>query len=273
MWKPAAIALGAVLVAGTLARADETVRLGGGPNPTGVGGGVITLGGTGNVADAAAAGDVELTRYPYYGHYGHGGYGYGHYGHYGYGGYHHAYYGGYRPYYGGGYGYGGGYRGGYYGGYARSYYGGGYYGGGGYVQPYYGGGYVQPYYGGGYYGGGYVQPYYGGYSGGYCYYGGDAADRDAPAINLGGAPVAQPQGPVTVGPAAQIGQPRPVAVQNPQAPGTFNYDGGPAAPVPVPAVDPNAAPRPAPGSDDLPIALPGKPEPAKPYTYKAYGQK
>src|SRR5262249_58861346 len=87
MWKPAALALGAVLAVSGIAAADDNARLGGsGPAKAGFNGGVITLGGTGTIAAAATADDTELMHYrPYYG----------------YGGYH-GYYGGYRGY--GGYG-------------------------------------------------------------------------------------------------------------------------------------------------------------------------
>src|SRR5689334_18592553 len=112
MWRPAALALGAVLAAGGFVGAQEkdVLRLSG-TSADRFGGTTMTLAGSGTVADAATE-DVELTR--------HGGWG---------GGYHGGYHGGYRG------GFYGGYRGGYYGGYAR-YYGGGY---GRYYGGYYGG--------------------------------------------------------------------------------------------------------------------------------------
>src|SRR5947208_1967735 len=64
MWKPA-LALGAVLAAGSFAAADDTVRLGGPAKPgiegsagkSGIAGATMTLGGQGTVAEAASAGD------------------------------------------------------------------------------------------------------------------------------------------------------------------------------------------------------------------------
>ena len=47
----------------------------------------------------------------------------------------------------------------------------------------------------------------------------------------------------------------------------FRYDGGPAAPLPIPAP---AATSSAPVAEDLPIALKAAPAP---YRYKAYGEK
>lgn len=181
MWMPA-LALGAVLATGGLAQASD-------PAQSGIGGGVITLGGVGTVADAAAAGDVELTRFHHH-HY-HGGYGYGY-----------GYYGGYQPYYGGyyssGYGFGGYSYGGYqpyYGGYCGGYYGG--------YRPYYSGGFG---YGGYSYGG--YQPYYGGFYGGYYRFSGDKADAQAPVVNLGTAPRNQTQPTADVIPIGLSGQPK-----------------------------------------------------------------
>jgi len=255
--------------------------------------------------------DTELTRWGYGGHGGYrggyggyrGGFAYGGYrGGYGYGGYRGGYaygYGGYR----GGYGYGGGYggyRGGYgYGGYRGGY--GGYYGG-------YGGGY------GGYRGGyGYIG--YGGYDG-YCspiavtaedYQDVQICNR-APVVancaNCGTPIYARPvlvnpayRGVPQMQPAQPLGLPtaelRPVypQVQNPYTQPqngldpTFPYDGGPSNPVP--GVNPNLNPTPAPatipsfkvGSPQTPtrfVSLPSQPttQPAQPtrYAYPAYGE-
>src|SRR5579871_6619781 len=106
MWRPAAIALGAVLTAGGFAGAQEkdVLRLAG-TSADRFGGTTMTLTGSGTVANAASE-DVELTRHGGGGYHG-GGYHGGFHG--GWGG---RYYGGYSRYYGGGYGR-------YYGGYGR----------------------------------------------------------------------------------------------------------------------------------------------------------
>lgn len=195
----------------------------------------MTLGGKGT-AEQAATEDTELAR-----------------GYRGYGGY----YGGYR----GGYGYGwGGYRGGYYGGY-RGYYGGGYYGGfGGYYRPAY---YYAPRYYPSYYGG-----YYGGYYPAYSsfYY---SSPSFGFSIGIGGSTVAASAPVVPLGGIV----PNPMTAPTVPGDGTFRYDGGPAAPVPLPKADPQPIPpagtlTPA----DLPISL--RPKAANsPYKYKAYGEK
>jgi len=164
-------------------------------------------------------------------------------GHYGYGHYHGGYYGGYRHvgYYGGGYRhvgyYGGGYRHvGFYGGYYRPYV--GYYGG------YYGGGY----YGGGYYGGGYCAPYvYTApvYYSTPTYYYSQPCYTYPISVTVGGAAPA-----VTYRPSYQYQAPAPAPYQQPMpgAPGdgTYPYDGGPVAPVPLPK-DPSQTPSVQPG--------------------------
>jgi len=179
---PAAVALGAMLAANSLVNADDTVRLGG--SKSGMTGTTMTLTGSGTLASAAAADDVDEIR----GYRGGGGYrgGYGGYRG-GYGGYRGGFYGGYR----GGYGYrgwGGGYYRPYYGGFYRGYYGyrpsyRGYYGGYGYGGYGYGGyGYGYPYsiYGlsSGYFGG------YSGYNAGFCGISGTVADAQAPVYPL-----------------------------------------------------------------------------------------
>ena len=66
-----------------------------------------------------------------------------------------------------------------------------------------------------------------------------------------------------------------VAQPNPYQ--TFPYDGGPAIPVPHPMPDSSnpvrpAAPATPPTTGEIPVSLKVK-EAAKPYTYKAYGEK
>lgn len=253
-WKPA-LALGAVLAATGAASAGDrdTVQLAGGPG----GSTTMTLGGRGTAAQAATE-DTELAR----GYHGGGHYGGYHGGHYGWGGG----YGGYRGYYGG-------YRGGYYSGY-RGYYGGGYY------RPYYAS-YYRPYYGygGGYYGGGlgyggfytnyynsYYPSYYGGGCGVYLGISGGSAVAGVPTV-VPGTNFARP---VDTQPMAQ-----PVP---PGGDGTFPYDGGPANPVPLPKIDPQAIPpaNPSATATDLPVSGKAKSPfvPATtPYKYKAYGEK
>jgi len=220
MWRPAALALGAVLAVTGLASAQDkdTLRLGGaGSMQSGGDGAVLNLAGKGTVAAAAAdTDDIELAG-GYHGyHGGHGHYhGYAHYGYRGYGGYggYRGYYGGYRGYYGGGY------HRGYYGGY-RPYYVG--YGGYGGYRGYYGGG--------GYYGGygGYGVGYYGGYGYPGGFYGGcgisaTTVDVNAPVTTLAATPA--PPAPVQ----ARTFQPVPVQ----QAGGSYPYY-GPASPVRAP---------------------------------------
>lgn len=156
-------------------------------------------------------------------------------------------------------GYYGGYRGGYYGGY-RGYYGGigyGGYGGGYGYRSYYTGYAYRPYYGG-YYGG--YRPYYtsyyssfgyGGFGYGYGggYYLGCSDTGDAQVISLGAKAASNPF--VAREPAPGI-----------ESSGGFRYDGGPANPVAQPKPD---------VIDSKPIGLQTKP--AKPYAYKAYGEK
>lgn len=169
MLKSAALALGAVLAAGSLAPAQETIRLGGASSATsGLGGGaVVDLTGKGTIASAAAAtDDTQLTH-----------------------GFRRGYYGGYRGGYYGGFGYGR-YYGGF--GFGRSY------GGFGYYRPYYTGfyrSYYRPfytnYYGGFYpYSRGYYGGFYGGgfYGGGYfgCSLGVSPAVQPVPVITLNG---------------------------------------------------------------------------------------
>jgi hypothetical protein len=298
IWKPAALALGAVLAAGGFAGAQEdTLRTGGtGPAKSGIGGGFMNLAGKGTTAEAAAAqDDVELThgwRKRYYGGY--------------YGGYRGGYYGGF----------GGGYYGGYYGRYRGGYY-------GGYYPSYYAA--YRPYYGGFGYGGfgyssgfgvsyssvSYYDPWcypVGVYGGGfYVGIGGRSAEAVAPAVALMTArtvttrvtPAVQVQPQLGPNPAAGLQDPQPAApaIRSqpqlgpsllptprtlPPANGTFPYDGGPASPVPqlrpegaTPApAQPSPAPAvPPPGEIQVSLKVKELKPPAKPYTYKAYGEK
>jgi hypothetical protein len=187
----------------------------------------LRLGGR-DATQAIGETDTELVWRGGYGGY-HGGYRGGYYGHRGYyGGYRGGYYGGYGGYRGGYYGGYGGYRGGYYGGY-RPYYG-GYYGGGYGYRGYGGyggyGGYYRPYWGG-YYRSSYYPSYYGGYYGG-GYYPDSYCDTTIQLTT----PIFS--GSVTV-PSPVLPMPRTAVQQQPGAPPTFPYDGGPSAPVPLPA--------------------------------------
>jgi hypothetical protein len=223
-----AMAAGLALTSAARAGDDDVIRLA----PPNSSGDVRTLGAT---ADDLATENLEA----YY----RGGYG-GYRG--GYGGYRGGYYGGYRG------GYYAGYRGGYYGGY-RGYYGGyrGYYGG---YRPYYSSYYYRPYYGGYY--GGYGGYGYGGYYSSYpLYYGGGYCISDVGAVGV--YPIYS-QRSVVVGQSATYSvepQPQPLTQQYPtplpQMPradegGTFPYDGGPKAPVPVPQTSEDARPMLAP---------------------------
>jgi len=232
----------ALLAAGLVALAGSgTVRA---DNDT------IRLGTAASGAAGGASVDVDTTLvYWRGGHWGYGG-GWGHRGYGGgwagyrpfWGGYHRAFY---RPFWGGGYGYRPFYRPYVYGGYYQY------------------GGYSQPCYGSGYYSGGYSQPYYGSsyYSGGYypC-----VGQTVSPAVVVAQLPLPVQYATPTSLPYVQYGAPtsppyqvlsapqllpRPAGV--PVQPGpdaTFQYDGGPAAPLPLPGaeqVDPASGPRPA----------------------------
>jgi hypothetical protein len=183
-----------------------------------------------------------------------------------------AYRGGYR--YGGSYGYRGGYR------YGGSYgYRGGYRYGGSYgYRGYYGGYY--PRYNYGYYpryNYGYYPGYYYGYYAPY-YYPGVSISVYRPAyyypIDTSAAPM-PPAAALDYGPGTYGGAPsaEPLPAPRPVAPsqGTFPYDGGPRAPVPMPKSDPapTAAPPAAVPLEGRSVSLPGKP--AK-LSYPAYGE-
>ncbi len=91
---------------------------------------------------------------------------------------------------------------------------------------------------------------------------GTGSDVAAPAValNLGGSTAQQPASPTNA------------------QPGPYRYDGGPANPIPLPKQDlnsPNGQATPTlPANTGLPVSL-NKTEskPAKPYTYKGYGEK
>jgi hypothetical protein len=156
-------------------------------------------------------------------------------------------------------------RGGFYRGYRRGFYNGFYGGWGGYNAGYYPFAYpyAYPYY----YGAGYYPPVLG--LGvqvgpvGVGVYGINGKERDASAPAL------------TLNLAGSTNQPTPPATTQP---GQYRYDGGPANPVPQPKQDvgtPNGQATPTlPANTGLPVSLPKKEsKPAKPYTYKGYGEK
>jgi hypothetical protein len=167
-------------------------------------------------------------------------------------GVHRGYVGGYRGFVGGyrGYGYYGGYRGGIVGyAYPRLY------------TPYY---YPRTYYYGG---------YYPGVIGSYPYYSGCSypITTVVPSASFSlsiGTPRAQLS--VLPTPVPSVAQPsQPVA---PAQPGTFDYDGGPSQPVPMPSAEP--APMSGPPTVPLegrPVSLPVQNAPR--YRYPAYGEK
>jgi len=288
-----ALALGVGLaLAGTASAADDVIRLAL-PNKSAD---VLTLGATQSDLDADV---LNVARY--YGGYrgGYGGYrgGYGGYRGAYYGGYRGGYYGGHRGYYGGYRGYYGGYRGAYYGGYRygyRGYYG-GYYPSYSYYYPSYS--YYYPSYS-------YYYPtysYYPSYSYSYgyssytepSYYGvsgipdGGYASRSRIVEVRPSAPESayvQPQ------PQNQV-QPRLETLPNPtpstapqQMPGadegTFDYDGGPKSPVPIPQSSQGAKPAVIPYGKLFPnetlISLKPQAEQKKTsgkWNYPAYGEK
>jgi len=267
----------AAIFAGTqVASASDVIPLKGSANvntPT------LTLGNDGQS-------ETELARYArggygggyrggHVGHYGgyRGGYHGGHVGH--YGGYRGGYYGGYRGYYGGYY---GGYRGGYYGGYA------------GYYQPYYSSYSYSPYV--------YTTPYY--YSSPSYYYS-SPSYYSAPYYNgccdttanvnivATRSVVQQPNllngTPYSVQPSVRgySGEPPlngnnnnnpPVMPPVQQGNGTYPYDGGPVAPVPMPRQDANpakSAPA-APATLRL-VTYPSQPvQQQSQFSFRAYGE-
>lgn len=214
---------------------------------------------------------------PYNGYgYGYGGYpyggGYGAYTGYGYGGYPYGAYTGYGDNYGySGYGYGG--YGGAYGGYSGYGYGGYPYGGG--YGGYSGYGYSGYPYGGGY-GSytGYGYGYGGGYGYGYPSYGYDRYYGVGYNTFCNGT---QPMPPAT-----KLGAPRQPAAPNG---GTFQYDGGPNNPAPIPSSAPArptiprdgkfvSLPRESSGAVHPAVLTTVRPAPAQPrYTYPAYGER
>lgn len=249
-WVGGLLAVVGILAGAAAVQAGDTIRLG---LPAQDDAPAIRLG---EVSPDAELLDARYVRYGGYG--GYGGYrgygGYGGYRSYGYGGY-----GGYRGYgYGGyrGYGYGG-YRGYGYGGYSGGYrgYSGGFYGGfsGGYYGGYRGYGY------GGYRGYGY---------GGSGYYGISEPVPSGPAVyslNIVPGVVQGSERPTPYLPSDPQPAPRPLPND-----GTFDYDGGPRSPVPLPKADqPNNKPPTVP-LEGRPVSLPGRSTPK--YTYPAYGE-
>jgi hypothetical protein len=183
---------------------------------------------------------------------------------------------GHRGYWGGGYrGWGGGYRG-YWGGGYRGYwggYGGGYGGWGGYYPRYYSyGGYYPRYYGG-YYPYSYSY-YYPSYSYGYYpgFYWGCSLDCSP---NSAGATTVLNDKPSATPPAYsqpyQQPSSQPSVPQQSQQNGTYQYDGGPSNPVPMPKTEPRPT---TPTQPSVPlegrvVSLPSKPGK---YVYPAYGE-
>jgi len=289
----------ALLAGASAAKADDIIRLGG----PGTEAKTMTLGFDGQA-------DTELTRYARGGFYGGGGYRGG------FVGYRGGFYGGYRGgFYGGGY-RGGfvGYRGGFYGGYRGAFYG----GYRGFCRPYYAG-FYRPFYAGygGYYPrygygfnyGYYNYPIYSSYSSPVyytpSYYVNPPYYYDQPYPSYS-APV-MPYAPIsTSGPLAVNGNggryvdyyaAQAVPNVNGSVPvatpanngGTFQYDGGPSSPIPLPAGTPAPAPLPSPEPAPMKApaakAAPGTllitypPQPATParqattqFAYPAYGE-
>ena len=90
---------------------------------------------------------------------------------------------------------------------------------------------------------------------------GTADDANAPAVSLN---LAVARNPVV------LNQPLP---DQPDIPGTFRYDGGPANPVPQPKPDANPQTQTVPAATGLPVSLMKETKPTSPYKYKAYGEK
>ncbi|HET6572222.1 MAG TPA: hypothetical protein VFG68_01360 [Fimbriiglobus sp.] len=270
MWSTAAVAVG-VALGGSAVAGDDTVKLGRfQPQPGGFAGAVRSAA---DAEPARAAGDDTVLVHGYRGGFGYRG----------------GYFGGYRGFSGFsiGIGIGSGYWPGYYGGYG---YGFGYprygygLGGFGYGWPRYGYGYGLGGFG---YGLGYSsfyrpgfsislysapRSYYPSYSYGYssyfpyswCRIGGLAGTVRTPAAVLGNAVASN-------GTAQLLPPPTPLGRRVPD--GTFRYDGGPIAPVPMPTPDPTAPETIEPAREQptsVPISLPAR-KPA--YKYPAYGDK
>ncbi|MFO0968177.1 MAG: hypothetical protein U0793_21690 [Gemmataceae bacterium] len=247
-----------VLASASGARAGDTVLLGGAPAAN-----TATL--------ALNAGDAATELVAYRGGGGHGGghYGGGHYGHVGhYGGYGHYGHGFYGGRYGFGYGYG--YRS-----YYRPYY-------ASYYRPYYYSSYYYPsyYYPYSYYPSYYVDPGY--YYGGYYTPCSTTVVATAPTVTLraGVAPAtyAPPSygtptyGTPTYGTPTYGTRPGPLMPPADSPDGTYRYDGGPMAPMPLPSdtpptVDPA---RPTLPRDGRFVSLPAT---KAPIAYPAYGER
>lgn len=301
IWSAAALTAG-VALGGSAVAGDDAVKLGRfQPSANGFAGAVKSA------ADVEAAkdadDDTELVhgwhKYKRYG-YGYGGYGYGGYG---YGGY------GYRGGY-GGYGYGWpGYSRGYSSfsiGFSTGYWP-RYYGGYGYGLGYPRYGWPRYGYGWGGYGLGYSSFYRPGfsisvysapriyapaYSYGYSSFdpccdwysiGGLASAVRTPATVLGTVTESQsvpaPMPSTANGTAQQLPTPTPLGQRVPDATapapnGTFRYDGGPSAPVPMPTPDTTPAPKTIEPVQDQPASIPISLPARKPaYKYPAYGDK
>lgn len=164
------------------------------------------------------------------------------------------------------------YHGGYYRGYRRGFYNGFYGGWGGYYPAFY------PY--AGFYSPAYYYPPVLGFNGGFGgisvgLYGikGTGSDATAPAVTLN---LAGPTN--SVAQRASQSMSPPASLPGTYQPGAFRYDWDPANPVPQPKQDPGASNGQAaptlPPSTGLPVSLPKtQTPPAKPYTYKGYGEK
>lgn len=184
-------------------------------------------------------------------------------------------------------GFGGGFRGGFVGGF-RGGFGGGFYRGGwgwGGYRPWggwggwgWGGGYAYRPWGGWSYGwGGYPWVGYGGYG---CWPCSDISPGVSSTFTLSLGPTTLPFQSQAIAP-PQVGAPVAPAPALP-APngGTFDYDGGPRSPVPLPGTDPAAPRRSAPPPtnvqpsaplEGLPVSFPAV-RTAPKYTYPAYGE-
>ncbi|MFN4260629.1 MAG: hypothetical protein ACK4RK_15140 [Gemmataceae bacterium] len=147
-----------------------------------------------------------------------------------------------------------------------------------YYRPYYGGyypryySYYRPYYYGGFsYGYSYYPRYYyapgGYYYGGWGYYrlSGDADICAGPAVVYEYPPITTP---------AQPQQPAAPPPNSSPNNGTFQYDGGPSNPVPMPKTNPATNPVPTilvPLEGKL-VSLPARPAAQPTYVYPAYGE-
>jgi hypothetical protein len=181
----------------------------------------------------------------------------------GYGGYRGGYYGGYRG------GYYGGYRGGYYGGYRGGYYGG--YGYGGY-SPYYAGYSYYPSYNYGYYAPG-AYSYNYGYGSVYVSPCSSVASATRPPYSPSPSYSLRPNPSVNPGPT--VTPPTlPPPTENKGNPGSYQYNGGPKDPVPMPRADENpmSLPRKPRITEDIPVSTAVKDAKTGKWVYPAYGE-